>query len=68
VYKQADVNKSKTIAAILPAQTNLRWTDILDEKDRTVRYWITAVNQTNEESAARERKITRSLGQTWSIQ
>jgi uncharacterized lipoprotein YddW (UPF0748 family) len=68
VYKQADVNKSKTIAAILPAQTNLRWTDTLDEKDRTVRYWITAVNQTNEESVARERKITRSLGQTWSIQ
>jgi hypothetical protein len=68
VYKQSESTPSKTIAALLPVQQTLRWTDTLKENDRTVRYWITAVNQTNEESAAREKIIKRSNGQTWSIQ
>ena len=68
VYKQSESIPSKTIAALLPVQQTLRWTDTLKENDRTVRYWITAVNQTNEESAAREKIIKRSNGQTWSIQ
>jgi uncharacterized lipoprotein YddW (UPF0748 family) len=68
VYKQTDRSSTKKIAAILPAQPALKWTDLLDEKDRSVRYWITAVNQTNDESPAREKKLTRGTAQTWSIQ
>ncbi len=68
VYKQAEGSQSKKIAAILPTKTSTKWVDTLDEKDKSFRYWITAVNQTNEESQPREKILTRSNGQTWTIQ
>ncbi len=68
VYKQAEGSKSKKIATILPTKTSTKWSDTLDEKDTSVRYWITAVNETNDESPAREKKLTRTTTQSWSIQ
>lgn len=71
VYKQTESAKSnaeKKIAAILPVGSPLKWTDQLGDTDRAMHYWITAVNQTNEESQPREKKLARSGGQTWTIQ
>jgi len=68
IYKQSGADPEKKIAAILPIQKTLQWTDTLSEKDRTVRYWISAVSQTNDESQPREKTLTRSNGQTWTIQ
>ncbi len=68
VYKQPEGNNTKKIAAILPVQPNIKWNDNLNEADRSVRYWITAVNQTNNESQPLEKKLTRSTAQSWTIQ
>ena len=72
IYKQdkpsGSHEKEKHIAAILPIGGSMKWTDALTDTDQTVRYWITAVNQTNEESQPREKKITRNNAQTWTIQ
>jgi uncharacterized lipoprotein YddW (UPF0748 family) len=70
IYKQTGEGsaRDKKIAAILPVSQSLKWTDPISDNDRSIRYWITAVNRTNEESVAREKKLTRATAQTWSIQ
>jgi uncharacterized lipoprotein YddW (UPF0748 family) len=68
VYKQASATAAKKIAAILPATQPLKWTDPLNDNETSVRYFITAVNQTNEESSPLEKKLTRTPSQTWTIQ
>lgn len=68
VYKQTEGSDTKKIAAILPVQGTTKWNDALDEKEKTIRYWVTAVNNTNDEGPAREKKLTRTAAQSWSIQ
>lgn len=68
VYKQASATAEKKIATILPATQPLKWTDPLNDNENSVRYFITAVNQTNEESSPLEKKLTRTPSQIWTIQ
>jgi uncharacterized lipoprotein YddW (UPF0748 family) len=65
IYK--GTSDAKKIAAILPVSQTLKWTDVLNDREQSVRYWITAVNQTNEESSPFEKKLIRT-SQTWTIQ
>ena len=72
IYKQsASSNESKgekKIAAILPVNGGLKWTDPLTETEKQVHYWVTAVNFSNEESIARQKTLNRNNAQTWTIQ
>lgn len=65
IYK--GTTDAKKIAALLPVSQPLKWTDELNDQGPSIRYWITAVSQTNEESTPLEKKLTRTA-QTWTLQ